>query len=266
MRRAFTLIELLVVIAIIAILAAILFPVFAQAKEAAKKANCLSNLQQTAVAVLLYNTDWDSTFGQSAYATNTPFGKITGPGNVIFSIYDAIQPYSKNTQMLVDPADPSAIDWKEVLATGLGATPSGPFVRGSYGFNFALFEDPAFPASPVDPDTVITESQLTQPASTTMFYDATYIKPLHANPDAVGALGYATPPTAITHFNFPGFARHASGLNIDFVDSHAKWYHKHHNLPGTGPNELLGGAVTNCYTLPYDLNGIPDVVAEPAPG
>ncbi len=61
-KRAFTLIELLVVIAIIAILAAILFPVFAQAKESAKKIAGLSNAKQTGTAILMYNTDYDDTF------------------------------------------------------------------------------------------------------------------------------------------------------------------------------------------------------------
>ncbi len=59
MKRAFTLIELLVVIAIIAILAAILFPVFAQAKEAAKKTACLSNNREIGIGVLMYMNDND---------------------------------------------------------------------------------------------------------------------------------------------------------------------------------------------------------------
>lgn len=61
-RRAFTLIELLVVIAIIAILAAILFPVFAQAKEAAKSANCLSNTKQLGLGVTMYTSDFDDSY------------------------------------------------------------------------------------------------------------------------------------------------------------------------------------------------------------
>src|SRR6476660_4976416 len=65
-RRGFTLIELLVVIAIIAILAAILFPVFAQAREAARKVTCLSNMKQLGMGVLMYNQDYDGTYPNSS--------------------------------------------------------------------------------------------------------------------------------------------------------------------------------------------------------
>ena len=67
-RVGFTLIELLVVIAIIAILAAILFPVFSQARESARKSTCLSNLKQVGLSTTMYVTDYDDTFPSATIA------------------------------------------------------------------------------------------------------------------------------------------------------------------------------------------------------
>jgi prepilin-type N-terminal cleavage/methylation domain-containing protein len=79
MKRAFTLIELLVVIAIIAILAAILFPVFAQAKVAAKKTSSLSNLKQLGTSQLLYSNDYDDRYTFAFSKTPTPVSVATPP-------------------------------------------------------------------------------------------------------------------------------------------------------------------------------------------
>src|SRR5579862_546703 len=89
-RSAFTLIELLVVIAIIAILAAILFPVFAQAKLAAKKTADLSNLKQIGLGALMYSTDADDYYPRNDYLG---IGRQTWAP---FTYREAIAPYVKN--------------------------------------------------------------------------------------------------------------------------------------------------------------------------
>lgn len=104
MRKAFTLIELLVVIAIIAILAAILFPVFAQAKNAAKKSADLSNMKQLGLAITMYSGDADDMY-PSAYFHRAfdPANGGTAAGYVQWSYM--IQPYVKNLAMFVSPGD-----------------------------------------------------------------------------------------------------------------------------------------------------------------
>lgn len=119
MKKAFTLIELLVVIAIIAILAAILFPVFAQAKNAAKKASALTAVKQQGTAVQIYTADVDDTF-PLAFGANTaagvtthywnywhpvPAGWVPGTADWVRNIYEqssinSTQPYRKNWQLL----------------------------------------------------------------------------------------------------------------------------------------------------------------------
>ena len=106
--RAFTLIELLVVIAIIAILAAILFPVFAQAKTAAKKSANLSNHKQDIVSCIMYASDYDDV---SVPTQASPNGWAdTGNYQLCKNRGQLIQPYMKNYQILRDPLDPNAND------------------------------------------------------------------------------------------------------------------------------------------------------------
>ncbi|MBC8065717.1 MAG: prepilin-type N-terminal cleavage/methylation domain-containing protein [Chlorobia bacterium] len=128
-RSAFTLIELLVVIAIIAILAAILFPVFAQAKEAAKKTSALSNAKQTGTGFNIYMADYDDVLPLASFfylglwrtnfVTPFPYNALIGGGwdtpaaeDVVKSLWaDSTQPYIKNKEILAYPGTP------EMLAT-----------------------------------------------------------------------------------------------------------------------------------------------------
>lgn len=113
--KAFTLIELLVVIAIIAILAAILFPVFAQAKLAAKKTQQLSNIKQQGLAIMMYSNDSDDNTSPSYNDYNENCGWA---GNVNFVKFN--MPYIKNVNTFFSPVDANAgkpwpnMDWAGV--------------------------------------------------------------------------------------------------------------------------------------------------------
>ncbi len=108
MKRAFTLIELLVVIAIIAILAAILFPVFAQAKLAAKKTQDLSNMKQLGTSIQIYLADYDDTYSSTYYYNNDSGSAPNGAGVGGYSHWSGmIQPYVKNLEIFKSPVDPT---------------------------------------------------------------------------------------------------------------------------------------------------------------
>ena len=135
----FTLIELLVVIAIIAILAAILFPVFAQAREKARQTSCLSNMKQMGLAALMYTQDYDERTPRNWYGPTDPGG--TGPEATTaigdtperYKWMDAIQPYVKNVQIFTCPSAPHlAYIPRTALKTGETTRK-----YGSYSYNRA---------------------------------------------------------------------------------------------------------------------------------
>lgn len=98
MKKGFTLIELLVVIAIIAILAAILFPVFAQAREKARATNCLSNMKQLGTALTLYADDYDETTISADEVPNPQQGYAQ------CAWYEKLYPYVKNENCFICPS------------------------------------------------------------------------------------------------------------------------------------------------------------------
>lgn len=117
-RSGFTLIELLVVIAIIAILAAILFPVFARAREKARQASCTSNLKQIGTALMMYVQDYDEKL------PDLLMGRDTGDPSRYHAWTDVIMPYVKNGQVFVCP---SAGGWTSSNPTSYG------IIQGGYG-------------------------------------------------------------------------------------------------------------------------------------
>jgi prepilin-type N-terminal cleavage/methylation domain-containing protein len=206
-RTGFTLIELLVVIAIIAILAAILFPVFAQAREKARQTSCLSNSKQLALGVLMYVQDYDETFPRSIYI------QPATPKNIAFSVYDAIQPYLKNIQIMNCPSYSPGFNWRGRIE-GFGLV-SPTFQYVGYIPNFGLFADNLCGLK-TKKQSVNSLASLDVPVETTMFFD--------------GMLRNS--PSPLEFSSFLASARHNDGVVINFADGHSKWFKGGANLPG----------------------------------
>jgi prepilin-type N-terminal cleavage/methylation domain-containing protein/prepilin-type processing-associated H-X9-DG protein len=258
-QRGFTLIELLVVIAIIAILAAILFPVFAQAREKARQASCLSNLKQFTLSCLMYIQDYDETFPQSAYSLDTrTFVNgvgvlVPGSGDRVFTTFDACLPYIKNIDILRCPSQSPVTDFGAILGR-LGLRTSGNFQFASYTYNFAVFQDPALPPGLGADDPVVPLAALQFPVDTILFYDTRYDLP-GPNPLRTRFGCPLLPASEVFGWaNFPGDPRHQEGFNIGFADGHVKYYRFNGRIPGESPS---GGGVVPTYTLPCDVSGIP---------
>ena len=279
MKRAFTLIELLVVIAIIAILAAILFPVFAQAKLAGKKAVDLSNTRQLGTATMLYLGDYDDNYPQSLYATNgiiaSPSCQVYVLGSManqpIFTLYDALIPYMKNVDILQSKVDAPGEDWNAMLARlaplGLSVRSTGAYRYSSFGPNFAVFQDPGVGSLC---DGVFNQADMQDPVGTTVFFHSKYY-------DFTAS---ATPPKtefyrpgtycnqmyqrarmgAFEWMNFHGNFKGNDGITVNYGDGHAKWIRGDGNLPGRSTSDCDFYPDRNdcqTYTLPCDLSGVP---------
>jgi len=190
MRTGFTLIELLVVIAIIAILAAILFPVFARAREKARQASCASNLKQIIVADLMYAQDYDGMHTRAGYDhdgdgvfdhwwCHRTVGGVTVEGT--------IEPYMRNRQVF--------------------DCPSARHIQSGYcmnGLNWT-FEPPTSFCGALD-------AEIELPAETVAYLDSS---------NGACAMGgpCADPRLVIDLIT----TRHNGGANIAFADGHAKW-------------------------------------------
>jgi prepilin-type N-terminal cleavage/methylation domain-containing protein/prepilin-type processing-associated H-X9-DG protein len=222
MRRGFTLIELLVVIAIIAIVAAILFPVFVQAKQAAKQTQCLGQQREVGTALTLYLLDWDDTYPEEHPSTTNP-AETDNLGQLeeidYGSPFDKILPYvagnnSAKEGLYICPTDPDPHGLRILDSSGncIGSTPlappPGPLT--SYLLN-AYF---LFGAS---------ESNILEPSETIYIAERRdSFCDVHYHP-WLGDTNAQTSPSDTANPLAVAFDRHNMGSNYVYADGHAKW-------------------------------------------
>lgn len=220
MKRGFTLIELLVVIAIIAILAAILFPVFAKAREKARQSSCLSNVKQIMLSAMQYAQDYDERLPAGYYnnwnATN-PYTPEMG-----------LMPYIKNTQIFVCPSATGTTITNNLV------TPVVPYPC-SYGFN--INQQGAMGA-------------ITSPA--TMMY---VVDCYNVWLDSVANIYQRLAGAGIAKYNGTGSPTnwHNDGVNVGYLDGHGKWQ----KLDAINWYSIFNNATNNAAYNASIMSGVP---------
>jgi len=266
MKRGFTLIELLVVIAIIAILAAILFPVFAKAREAARKTTCLSNVKQIALGELMYVNDYDEVL-----PTSSSYGVVGEP------IYYA-QPYIKNYSVMLCPDRNLPITGAvgsgnecgginnpgcETKYFGYGWNVGSNFPSGYTGssldglfagYNLGVWYSYTSPGGVVYSGTINSPGQavgaamasVAAPAQCFMFSDTSDTPRASNSHKRMSAC--VAPSVGDT------MPRHNNGNVFAYCDGHAKWliyvtapYHNDLNASNVSTNVTIGGVTVSCY-------------------
>jgi len=229
--EGFTLIELLVVIAVISILAAILFPVFARARENARRAGCMSNLKQIGLGVMMYTQDYDEHYPSVNWGGTT--GKYRFPDGNNYSAnpwYVKIYPYVKSVQVFNCPSAESYLYWDGSYGhSGVNHNQSGPF---TYAANLDFLTGLSGDGSAGQ---II--AAVDKPSQTVMILDSNFqsFTPWYpmtsANPyypwDATRAM----------------LDRHLNGVNFLFADGHVKWHHLQRSPDSCEPLS------TSCRTL-----------------
>ncbi|MBC7528427.1 MAG: type II secretion system protein [Chthonomonadaceae bacterium] len=231
-QNAFTLIELLVVVAIIAILTAILFPVFAQAREKARSTSCLSNTKQLGTAAQMYVQDYDEKlFFRASNATPS----ISRSGAIVPTTFqppvlwwNALSPYTKNRQILVCSSDTAPTLSKD-LDGKLTVKRSYIAIRAAEALALA---------------------QLEKPTEIIIFTDK-WDKSAGPNPSAISD-SWIEPMSGDFNY-YPTYRRmaiagdrHMEGTNCTFFDGHAKWM----KAGAIGASkELTGCSLINSYPI-----------------
>jgi prepilin-type N-terminal cleavage/methylation domain-containing protein/prepilin-type processing-associated H-X9-DG protein len=209
-KRGFTLIELLVVVAIISLLAAILFPVFARARENARRASCISNLKQIGLSVMMYAQDYDEMYVPSLL------------DNVDGRWWDRIQPYTQSVQLTNCPSVPDQAYVGSLVGYGYGA--STLILRDARASGAGVLRTP------------VSMAAVNRPAETYMICDfggyRINVDKIRGSDSGASSNGYGYLPgsgaSGVPYYTTPvppdwAEGRHFDGLNMAFADGHVKW-------------------------------------------
>lgn len=230
---AFTLIELLIVIAVIAILAAILFPVFAQAREKARQTTCLSNMRQLGIALAMYTDDYDERcffFGHNVDLSRLdPLRPLGATRENRW--WNQILPYTRmKGALLVCPSDSGRLP--HVTEDGKDGRPYVPrsYVanRAAEGLTLSAVDKPA-------EIVVVTEKE-------DIFDDSWYEPPKNLYNKTRPGIDFGRPVLAMT--------RHSGGCNNMFFDGHAKWLSKGTLLADPCGEPYSGVSLMRAYPIP----------------
>jgi prepilin-type N-terminal cleavage/methylation domain-containing protein/prepilin-type processing-associated H-X9-DG protein len=234
-RSAFTLVELLVVIAIIAILAAILFPVFAQAREKARQATCLSNMRQLGLGLAMYIGDWDDTcffFGHASQLSRADPSRPLGATREN-RWWNQILPYTRTQgALLVCPSDGGRVPH---------ATEDGrdgrPLVPRSYVANRAAEN---LPLASVDrPSDIVV---VTEKCAAAWCDDSWFEPPKNLYNKVRDGVDLGEPVLAL--------ARHQGGVSCAFFDGHARWMGRGRWLSDPCGEPYAGVELMRRYPIP----------------
>jgi prepilin-type N-terminal cleavage/methylation domain-containing protein/prepilin-type processing-associated H-X9-DG protein len=209
-QTGFTLIELLVVIAIIAILAAILFPVFARARENARRTSCLSNMKQVGLALEQYKQDYDGTF---------PFSRAAGGD--WYTLY--IEPYIKSDQLIRCPSSPSEWPMHYSYNYYFGYSPGDTWSTPRWG------QTPDCNGVPQHIYDGLKDSAVTEPSTSIVVTEGSlgywYWRQTLADATIIASKGYFNPwqPPYRSYSGVENAGIHLDGVNNVYADGHAKW-------------------------------------------
>ena len=223
---AFTLVELLVVIAIIGILAAILFPVFARARENARRASCQSNAKQILLGMMQYTQDYDEHLPLQSFVENVP-GAPFGAGNVGENVLwnQTVQPYLKSIQIFQCPSSSVPIDTVDVWPDPNPVGYIKPFHTDYLATNALLYVGSSLSIIQSPSTTVLLadgakRASKTPPYVTDIDKDLTWVL-VDPTTDHNGSLGTVSVALGGVSVAAPN-ARHLNTVVVGFVDGHVK--------------------------------------------